>query len=544
MLKKLKVLLLLAGLGAMAAGTAACAMMTAPEQYQNQGYDITVTYDPNGGSFLGRDGVTLVDMFNPDNYTADANGVKHIKLTSPTDPSRETGNESNMTLTRNGYSFYGWFKERTLRTNSAGDPIDYDGNVLHEASDGTYYYIASDGSQVAADLSYSFAEPWDFTTDTLSYSDEDGQVSLTLYASWVPYFTFNYYYQNDGEWELYNSEQYFDYISVNAEGSKSSADTVLLPDWEEYDEVYGGTGAMVYEHAYQSGGTFTFPSVDGYTFVAAYTDPECTPESRIEDGFAHTGKVNEDGTVSGRVQNIYVDFEEGVRYRIKDATQLSENGDPEGLYEILADLDFESDAEKPIAWPGALSLREFTGRFEAVGGEWTISNVSFSHNNGSILYGGLFGYVAKEAVITGITFENVTFDIQNVANDRVKPLYIGLLAGYIEEGAEVDVTIGNAVVRMNNKLTPGTMYSFNLLLNGQTAGVSRSGDITFIIYGEYLLENQYRYALPFTKDEDGNDVAPDASVDEDGLVEITFGGLVYSSEKEYLITIWRNNHEQ
>lgn len=544
MFKKLKVVLLLAGLGALAAGAAACSPLNTREQYENNGYDIAVTYDPNGGGFFGNDGVTLVDLFNPDSFEKDADGDIHIYLLDPTDPSRESGNDKPVSVTRQGYSIFGWYREKELRTDASGQPIDSDGNVLHVAEDGTYYYIADDGSRQPGDLSYTFSGRWDFENDTITYSEEEGSFAMTLYACWVPHFEFHYYYEEDGQWVLYDDTQYFDYSSVHSEGSTSSDDTILLPDWEEHDDVYGGTGIMVYEHKTESGDSFKFPSREGYTFNAAYTDPDCSEESRIEDGFRHQGTVDENGTVEGRIQNIYVKFDEGVRYRIKSAEQLSVYGNGTGLYEILCDLDFRSDTSDPVKWPAAFSIREFSGRIEAVGGEWTIKNVSFNHNDASTLYGGLFGYVTKDAVISGLTFENVTYDVVTVANDRLNMLNIGLFAGYVDEGARVSVTVGNATVRMNNELIPGTNYSFNLLVNGQTAGISRSGDVTFIIYGKDMLNGTYRYALPFTLDEDENPVAPKASVDENGQIDITFGGLVYSSEKEYQITIWRNNNEQ
>ena len=55
MVKKLKVLLLVLGACALCSGIAACATMTPPEEYEAQGYNITVSYDPS----IGTDGANI-----------------------------------------------------------------------------------------------------------------------------------------------------------------------------------------------------------------------------------------------------------------------------------------------------------------------------------------------------------------------------------------------------------------------------------------------------------------------------------------------------
>ena len=68
MKKKFKFILALGCLSFACAGLAACGAKTKVEENQAKGYKISVTYDANGGSFLNRQGVTIMDMFNPSDY--------------------------------------------------------------------------------------------------------------------------------------------------------------------------------------------------------------------------------------------------------------------------------------------------------------------------------------------------------------------------------------------------------------------------------------------------------------------------------------------
>ena len=55
------------------AGATACKEDTKLEAYQKAGYTVSVTYDRNGGEFLGQQDITLVDLFKPSDYK-DENG--------------------------------------------------------------------------------------------------------------------------------------------------------------------------------------------------------------------------------------------------------------------------------------------------------------------------------------------------------------------------------------------------------------------------------------------------------------------------------------
>lgn len=531
MVKKLKVLLLVLGACALCSGIAACATMTPPEEYEAQGYTVTVSYDPNGGSFMGRDGVTIVDMFNPSRYQADADGNVSIKLIEPTDPDRPSGSSEPITLTRTGYFLAGWYRTRNIVTDAEGNPVDENGAVLEETEDGNYVYV---GTETTGYPAYTYAGQWDFEEDRLFYDGTEESRTLTLYACWVPYFEFNYYYEENGEWVLYDTTD-FDYKTTNAEGSSSfDRDTVWLPQWDD--------GAMNYGHSYADNSMFEFPARDGYTFDAAYADAE--RGQQITDSFEHQGYVDyETGTAVNRVQNIYVDFLEGTRYRIETAEQLAAHGDADGWYEILADLDFGADTDSPVVWPAALSTNVFTGRFYSSEGQhYTVKNISVTHSSRTALQGGLFGAVGAGAVIENVSFENVTFDL-SYAGQRLRDTQFGLFAGNIEEEAQVSgVTLSGGEMRIG-AVTLGSGYSINLLANGDTSGITAEDAIGLEIYGTYLYTDSsagiswYDFSVAFVEDEDGEPLRPDVTVNENGDLSITFltASSVLTNTESYVI---------
>ena len=235
------------------------------------------------------------------------------------------------------------------------------------------------------------------------------------------------------------------------------------------------------------------------------------------------------------MQNIYVDFLEGTRYRIETAEQLAAHGDADGWYEILADLDFGADTDSPVTWPAALSSNVFTGRFySSEGNAFTVSNVLVTHSSRTALQGGMFGAVGAGAVIENVSFENVTFDIA-YAGERLRDTQFGLFAGNIEEEAQISgVTLSGGEMRIG-AITPGTGYTINLLANGNKDGITVEDVISLTIYGTYLYEDRetgliwYDYSVAFVEDEDGEPLRPDVTVNENGDLSITF--LTTSSEQ-------------
>ncbi len=504
MKNKVKIILLFVCVVTLSLSLAACAEGLKIEDYEKRGYKVFVTYDANGGNFLGRSGVSIMDLFKPDDYQADASGVARIKLIEPTSETRPVSGASSIKLTRPGYFFAGWYKTRSLLTNEAGNVVDESGAELELLGD-TYVYA---GTEDAAQPAYIYSDYWDFGNDVIEYAEGDGLVSFTLYAGWVQYYEFHYYHQKDGEWELFGKTD-FDYKSTNAQGSSSSDhDTIWIPDWHE--------GSMKHSWSYSDRGTYTFPKVSGATFSKAYLDPECTQE--ITEAFRHEGTLDiERGIAVNRVQNIYVALLEGERYRIETAEQLSTNPNLNGYYEILADLDFSD-----VSWPALLSTNTFNGRiYSAEGNRYSLKNISVRHTSDTATVGGLFGIISETAVIKDVSFENVTYDIARTGA-RLRDTSFGLFAGIIEDGAEItDVEVGGTFKL--GEVTLGDNYSINLLANGNVQGIVQT-EISLQVYAR-VLSNRYLY-----------NVDPESvEIDDDGDITMTLLTLSERDEPFYII---------
>ena len=482
MKKKLTCALLL-GFLTLACFGAGCGKLSKVEQNQANGYKISVSYDANGGSFLNRPGITVMDMFNPSNYAKDSNGTVHIKLTEPTDPSRPSSGNDAITLTLQNHFFAGWYKNREVKVVD-GNPVDEAGKALTLLDDGSYVYTDTLDAETPtkATPAYNYSGYWDFENDTLDYTEGDGVVELTLYAGWVPYYEFNYYTQVNNVWTKMDLVTTFDYKTTNAVATESDQDTIYLPTWQD--------GAMNYKTKYANHLDYVFPSVAGKTFAGAYTDAACTQE--IVGSFEHTGSLVKAAgaekalVVENPVQNIYVTYSEGEQYRIETAEQLVAHANPNGYYEIAGNLDFTN-----LAWPVAFSAGEFTGRmYGKDGAAITISNVTATYSSDK-KYGGLFGKISQSAKIENVTFTNVTVDLSYTGSRNHDASY-GLFAGLIEEGATLSVAIDGTL--KIGAIGYANDLAFNLVANGDKTGVT-AGTIGLVIYGVELIDDQYEYTV-------------------------------------------------
>ena len=460
---------------------AGCGKLSKVEENQKNGYTISVSYDANGGSFLNRPGITVMDMFNPSNYTKDASGTIHIKLTEPTN--RKAVGTDDITLTMQNHFFAGWYQNREVKTVD-DKPVDEAGKEL-ALVDGEYYYANTVGTEspTKATPAYNYSGYWDFENDTINYTEGDGIVEMTLYAGWVPYYEFNYYYQVDGEWTKMDAVTTFDYKTTNAIETEADQDTIYLPKWEN--------GAMNYKSKYANGLDYVFPSVAGMTFEKAYADMACTEE--IVDSFEHRGALNPSyGTekalvVENLVQNVYLQYSKGEQYFIETAEQLINHANVNGYYEIAGDLDFTN-----LVWPAVLSAGEFNGQmYGKDGAAITLSNITVKYASEK-KYGGLFGKIGKDAKIENVTFENVTVDLYDTGRRNHEAAY-GLFAGEIVTGATLSVTINNGTLKIG-AIGKADDLAFNLVANGDKTGVT-AGAIELIVYGNELIEDQYEYTV-------------------------------------------------
>ena len=461
---------------------AGCGKLSKVEENQKNGYTISVSYDANGGSFLNRPGITVMDMFNPSNYTPDANGFVHIKLTEPTE--RQAVGTDDITLTLQNHFFAGWYQNREVKTVD-GKPVDEAGKEL-ALVDGEYYYADTLDAETPtkATPAYNYSGYWNFKEDTIDYKDGDGVVEMTLYAGWVPYYEFNYYYEVDGEWTKMDTVTTFDYKTTNDPDMETEADqdTIYLPKWEN--------GAMNYKTKYANGLDYTFPAVSGMTFEKAYTDKACTEE--IVGSFEHKGVLNPSAgaekalVVENPVQNIYLQYSKGEQYFIETAEQLITHANVNGYYEIAGDLDFTN-----LTWPAVLSGGEFNGQmYGKDGAAITLSNITVKYASDK-KYGGLFGKIGKDAKIENVTFDNVTVDLYDTGRRNHEASY-GLFAGEIVTGATLSVNI-NGTLKIG-AIGKADDLAFNLVANGDKNGVT-AGEIALIVYGNELIDDQYEYTV-------------------------------------------------
>ncbi|MBO7196462.1 MAG: leucine-rich repeat protein [Clostridia bacterium] len=344
--------------------------------YDDQGYTVSVAFDPNGGSFKGSNS-SIIDLYDPTKI-----GEGGLKLLAPEDPGR--GKDNAVTLTKAGYFLAGWYRERTL--------------------------INPDNP----DEGYTYSGKWNFDTDTVDldpnkeYTAEEA--ALTLYAAWVPYYQYEIYAKNDsGETVLI---------------STASAINLTIPEWHDGDVTLNMDN---------------FPSRKGYTLDKVYyLDSMTRVEGTLsEDGSKKyiTGEWDEStATLKQPVIKLYTEWQEGDRYRIYTENDLIKNATSDGYYEIRADLDFTG-----LEWPFEFTDFAFNGKImgkDDFGNDQarTISGISFSSTSKNRLNNGLFGSLGSNAAIENISFTNIThtIDLMMVAPDSK----FGLLAGVVDKGAE------------------------------------------------------------------------------------------------------------
>ncbi len=451
------------------------------DQQRSNGYVITVTYDDNGGAFFdNKEDTLLVDMFNPSQYKKDADGTVRIKLLDPTSEKRRSGGASRIFVAKQNSSLVGWYKTRTP-VEVDGFVVDENGRKLTADEDGTYFYLEDDGKKITAVPQYTYSDRWDFDNDFIVYKEKDKEINLTLYAGWVPYYEFNYYYLDGDNWVKLDQVTTFGYPEIHAEGARSyDRDTIWLPEWKN--------GAMDYSHRYADETTYNFPKISGKTFNSAYTDESLSPESKIEGSFKHGGTLDEEhAEAKNRIQNLYLTYDEGERFFISSASQLIDYADTNGYYQIENDLDFSG-----LRWPGIFMSETFNGKIFAKDGTSVVfKNIDAEFIGGGAEYGGLFGRIGENAEITDVEFKDVTFTVRTAS--MIDDVYYGTLAGYIDENADLkNVKVSGKVTLAIGYTQFGSDYDLNLLANGDVSKVDAESVeyelklIGFESYGGYL----------------------------------------------------------
>ena len=370
------------------------------DEYDGDGYSVSIKYDANGGSFTTNTAV-IVDTASIESLPTDANGMKKLPLIAPDDTVRGSGNY--FTAKKSGYFLAGWYTGREAVVDENGNALDAFGNIAAESGN---------------DPAYTYSGAWDFESNRYlvdpSKTYSASEPVLTLYAAWVPEFSFDFY-SEDGTTLI--DRVVFDPTTVS---------TITLPTWDT------NTGKMNYNDV---------PTVSGSTFESISLTKG--GEAYVGDTLRHTGTFDPaDASYEGYAMSVYVKYTKGDWFKITSADQLINNASPSGCYMIEADLDFTGKM-----WPAA-----FGGMFDGtiLGGGHKLSGItavqsSYKNNNG------LFGQISSDALISDLTIEGATLEIKKgMKFTGGAGTTFGLLAGAISEDAEITgVTITESKITVS-----------------------------------------------------------------------------------------------
>lgn len=415
MKKKTKVIIALCFAFGATLALAACATEQNPyEDFDRNGYTVSVRFDANGGKFAALDRVEIVDVFSPAEMQEGADGNKQFRPLQPGSSQRGDG-EAVTEVSNDGHFLAGWYTERTPRVNAAGEALDEYGELC---------------SVTGRAQGYEYSGLWDFENDWYSVDPDAEYTSaepvLTLYAGWIPYFSYTFYepvYAADGTTVTAWTE-----VGETTFDPSFSDGSLKLPAWNEE------TGALDMND---------FPSVQGKTFTAVYADEALSQELTQ---VTHTGTIDyEKGIATGHDEPLYTTWREGTWFRIRTAEQFSRNGRIDGSYEILSDLDFTD-----VTWPAGLSRGIYSGTIEGNG--HTFSNIKVTQTSVTDTRGGLFGNIAASASIKDVTFENVTYTLS--AGTRMAGAQFGLFTGNLSADAEIENVAVSGTFEVGGNIFP------------------------------------------------------------------------------------------
>ena len=355
---------------------ASCSQWDTPyETHGKDGYNVSVRFDVGDGQFAEVNDVYIVDMFKYEDFEQNENGCYEIPIVAPNDSSVRGKNA--LRASRTGYFLAGWYSERELRFDGQGNMLDDFGNVTTDPEAQGYIYSGL----------------WDFANDTLEVDPAKNPSAeteyLTLYAAWVPYYSFETYVE--GESTPYDVTAG---LSLN------------LPAWKN--------GAMNMN---------SFPAREGYTFDGAYSDPECT--------VPYTGEIEgvvdyATGTSLTPTVKVYTKWREGNWIRVEAPEHFTGNISASNNYELFCDVDYTNKT-----WPKAFSGGTFTGTI--IGNGHKITGITVNQTNTNDTQGGMFRVIGSTASLSDITFENVTY---NLMSGTIRPsASFGAFTSEIEDGA-------------------------------------------------------------------------------------------------------------
>ena len=394
-----------------------CSQWDTPfEGLDKEGSTVSVKYHAGeGGMFLDREGITLMDVFDMSEYGTDGKGNKEISLVSPEAADvRLPGNAAagkRMVTHQNIESvrLLGWAV------------CDVNGTPVMENGEYQFWDFGKP-LKVAEGGSYSSASP-----------------VLNLVAIWQPYASFEIY-------------------AVDGAGEPTLLETIkqnsfiYLPIWRNGEcEIDMGD----------------FGSRRGYTFLSAYLDEALTEKL--------TGEIFEpqlDGDASAApVIKIYTTWEEGEWYRIYTAKQLKDNADSRGCYRIMNDIDFTG-----VTWPTGFTGSEFKGVFD--GGEGcTISGISYTGTTYADSVG-MFKFIGSEAIFRNVTFDGVIISVRGLGKN-VEANYGIFTSRINDGATFEGVTLSNSKLVLTNDFFGGLQTSYIGLVSprGNTKAITSVGNL-------------------------------------------------------------------
>ncbi len=450
----MKIKLLISVLAIMAAALLLTSCFDDPSPYSGydeSDYNVSVKYDANGGFFSTNTSI-IVDTYNLSKLPSDSSGNKKLTLISPDDEVRKS--ENAFVASKAGHFLVGWYTEKTAVTDEQGNELDANGNIASVS-----------GEEVA----YKYSGRWDFENGTYAVDPKKEYTAsepvLTLYAAWLPEFSFEFYDLDTGK--LLKSYD-FDPMYIMS---------MKLPEWNMT------TGELDMHE---------FPTVDNMTYNNVYYDP-AGEQPVTGTTVTHTGTIDAEAvTQSGEVMKLYVDMLDGKWYNIYNVDQFIKNASPTGNYNILADLDFEG---KP--WSTTLMHGDFSGTIKGNG--YTISNITISQTDIAKVNTGLFGALTSSATIENVIFENITLNI--TAGSRLPNASFGLFAGTVAAGA----TLENLEISGKLVITPSPLITESTTI-GVFCGEGTPGTLDISGIRVEVLPPADEYTDPITVVVSGNTV--------------------------------------
>ncbi len=467
---------LLIVLGFAMAGTLALAACAGPDttykDYAGRGANVIITYDKNGGEFASNPNIDIKDVY----YYSDLEGG--LKLLAPGDPNRGQTYATSI-VTRSGYQLAGWYTERTERTDAQGNALDDYGELVSVSN---------------RPQGYTYSGRWDFSSKKLTETDLNKDTEswgtvyrLTLYAAWVPNFTYDFYAQDaQGKWQYYGST------------TRTNGMDTPLPAWSKDSGALEYSGIPVYKTD-----TMTY-SMTGIYLDEALAQPVADDNmDRVHDiasdtldangnevkGIPHGGSIDlEHGIGLDLVRKCYTTWRERAWYRISTPAQFISNMIADAGFEIKEDLHFTT-TDSTIPWIG--SALTFKGIIE--GGGHTIDGLTSTQAKNARQAGGLFTEIAAGAVIRNVKFTNMSFTVSGTTQQG--GLY-GLLAASIDDAATIEGVTVTGTIHVYDPVDTSDFGNYTIgLVSGDlnargiaTGGITAVADQvnTFIIGTGYV----------------------------------------------------------